>query len=638
MMDILKELNPQQKEAVLHTDGPLLVLAGAGSGKTRVITYRIAYLLHQGIAPENILGVTFTNKAADEMKKRVETLNNFFSRQRLWISTFHSACVRILRAHLKNPNFTIYDADDQNSLIKECLKELNFTLQPKAVLANISRAKENLITASDYTPTNFFEQRIKPLYELYQSKLDENNGFDFDDLLMRTILLWQEEPQILELYQNRFKYLLVDEYQDTNYVQYLFTKMLAERHSNICCVGDDDQSIYSFRGADINNILDFEKDYKNVKIIRLEENYRSTEAILSTANRVISHNIGRKGKTLWTQKTGGLPVITYVGTDEHHEASFVARKVVEISGYNPLTPARGATSFSKGERIPLNNFAVLYRVNAQSRVLEEAFRRANVPYAIIGGVSFYGRKEIKDILAYLKVMANPQDAVSLKRIINVPARSIGKTTVQKVEDLAREKGISLYSALAEIQTAGILPQKVATAIKKFVELMAHFIKLKQTLGVLELTNEVIDKTGYRQELEELEENDRLDNIKEFLISIEEFEASNEDKTLEAFLANISLYTNIDSWEDKSNKVSLMTLHSAKGLEFSYVFLTGLEDGILPHINARDKEEQEEERRLCYVGMTRAKEQLFLSYAIKRRLYSGSFGQPSRFLLECKGRV
>ncbi|MFH1562692.1 MAG: UvrD-helicase domain-containing protein [Nitrospirota bacterium] len=621
-MEILKGLNPQQKEAVLHTDGPLLVLAGAGSGKTRVITYRIAYLLHQGIAPENILSVTFTNKAAAEMKKRVELLNGSFSRQRLWISTFHSACVRILRSHLKNPNFTIYDADDQNSLIKECLKELNLALQPKAILSNISRAKETLITASEYTPTNFFEQRIKPLYELYQSKLDENNGLDFDDILMKTVLLWQEYPQILELYQNRFKYLLIDEYQDTNYVQYLFTKMLAQRHNNICCVGDDDQSIYSFRGADIRNILDFEKDYKNVKIIRLEENYRSTEAILSTANRVISHNIDRKGKTLWTQKTGGLPVITYVGTDEHHEASFVARKVLEISG----------------QGTSLNNFAVLYRVNAQSRVLEEAFRRANVPYAIIGGVSFYGRKEIKDILAYLKVMANPQDAVSLKRIINVPARSIGKTTIQKIADFAREKGIHLYPALKEIQTAELLPQKATASIKKFVELMDNFIKLKQTLGVLELTKSVIDKTGYKQELEELAEHDRLDNIKEFLISIEEFEASNEDKTLEAFLSNISLYTNLDKWDDTSAKVSLMTLHSAKGLEFSYVFLIGLEEGILPHMNARDEEEKEEERRLCYVGMTRAKEQLFLSYAIKRRLYSGSFGQPSRFLLECKGRI
>ncbi|MDI6736532.1 MAG: 3'-5' exonuclease [bacterium] len=624
-MDILKELNPQQKEAVLHTDGPLLVLAGAGSGKTRVITYRIAYLLHQGILPENILGVTFTNKAADEMKKRVETINNSFSRQRLWISTFHSACVRILRAHLKNPNFTIYDADDQNSLIKECLKELNVSLQPKAVLTTISRAKENLITAGEYTPTNFFEQRIKPLYELYQSKLDENNGLDFDDILMKTILLWQEYPQILELYQNRFKYLLVDEYQDTNYVQYLFTRMLAQRHSNICCVGDDDQSIYSFRGADIRNILDFEKDYKNVKIIRLEENYRSTDVILSMANRVISHNIGRKGKTLWTRKTGGLPVITYVGADEHQEASFVARKVLEISG-----KGGGGTT--------LNNFAVLYRVNAQSRVLEEAFRRANLPYSIIGGVSFYGRKEIKDILAYLKVMANPQDAVSLKRIINVPTRGIGKTTIQKIENSAREKGISLYSALQEIQTTEILPPKATAAIKKFVELMDNFINLKTTKGVLELTNEVLDKTGYRQELKELAENDRLDNIKEFLISIEEFETSNEDKSLEAFLVNISLYTNIDNWDDTSHKVNLMTLHSAKGLEFSYVFLAGLEEGILPHINARDEVEKEEERRLCYVGMTRAKEQLFLSYAIKRRLYSGSFGQPSRFLLECKGRI
>ncbi len=621
-MDILKELNPQQKEAVLHTEGPLLVLAGAGSGKTRVITYRIAYLLHQGILPENILGVTFTNKAADEMKKRIETINNSFSRQRLWISTFHSACVRILRAHLKNPNFTIYDADDQNSLIKECLKELNLTLQPKAVLATISRAKENLITAGKYTPTNFFEQKIKPLYELYQSKLDENNGLDFDDILMKTVLLWQQEPQILELYQNRFKYLLVDEYQDTNYVQYLFTKMLVQRHNNICCVGDDDQSIYSFRGADIRNILNFEKDYKNVKIIRLEENYRSTEAILSLANRVISHNIGRKGKTLWTRKTGGPPVITYVGADEHQEAAFVTRKVLEISG----------------QEMTLNNFAVLYRVNAQSRVLEEAFRKAHLPYLIIGGVSFYGRKEIKDILAYLKILVNSQDAVSLKRIINVPARGIGKTTIQKIENLAREKGISLYSALQEIQTTEILPPKATAAIKKFVELMAHFIKLKTTKGVLELTNELIDKTGYKQELEELAEHDRLDNIKEFLISIEEFEASNEDKTLEAFLANISLYTDIDNWDDTAPKVNLMTLHSAKGLEFNYVFMVGLEEGLLPHMNAREEIEKEEERRLCYVGMTRAKKQLFLSYAIKRRLYSGTFARPSRFLLECKGRI
>lgn len=615
-MDILKHLNPQQKEAVLHTEGPVLVLAGAGSGKTRVITYRIAYLLHQGVKPDNILGVTFTNKAAREMKKRIEELNGFFN-QRLWISTFHSACVRILRSHLKNTNFTIYDEDDQVSLIKECLEELNFALQPKAVLSTISKAKERLIKPQDYNPENFFEEKIKPVYELYQSKLEENNGLDFDDILMKTVILWQEQPQILTLYQNRFKYILVDEYQDTNYVQYLFTKMLAERHKNICCVGDDDQSIYSFRGADITNILEFEKDYDNAKIIRLEENYRSTQVILDIANRVISHNLGRKGKTLWTRKVGGQPVITYPGTDEHAEASFVVRKIREMTN----------------QGIALKDFAVLYRVNAQSRVLEDAFVKANIPYSLVGGISFYGRKEIKDIVAYLNVIVNPQDSISLKRIINVPSRKIGKTTIQKMEDFATLKNISLYEAIKCIDKEEILSKNTTTSIKKFAELMEYFITLKATKSVLELTNEVIDKTGYRQELMDLQEYERLENLKEFLISIEEFEATNEDKTLETYLSNISLYANIDRWEDNSNKVTLMTLHSAKGLEFPYVFITGVEEGLLPHMNAED---EEEERRLCYVGMTRAKEQLFLTYAMNRKLYGGGFRMPSRFLLESQG--
>lgn len=615
-MDILKHLNPQQKEAVLHTEGPLLVLAGAGSGKTRVITYRIAYLLHQGIKPDNILGVTFTNKAAREMKKRIEELNGFFS-QRLWISTFHSACVRILRSHLKNTNFTIYDEDDQVSLIKECLEELNFALQPKAVLSTISKAKERLIKPQDYHPENFFEEKIKPVYELYQFKLEENNGLDFDDILMKTVILWQEQPQILTLYQNRFKYLLVDEYQDTNYVQYLFTKMLAEKHKNICCVGDDDQSIYSFRGADITNILEFEKDYDNAKIIRLEENYRSTQVILDIANRVISHNFGRKGKTLWTRKVGGQPVIRYPGTDEHAEASFVIRKIREMTN----------------QGIALKDFAVLYRVNAQSRVLEDAFVKANIPYSLVGGISFYGRKEIKDIVAYLNIIVNPQDTISLKRIINVPSRKIGKTTIQKMEDFATLKNISLYEAIKSLDKEEILSKNTTTSIKKFAELIEYFITLKATKSVLELTNEVIDKTGYRQELMDLQENERIENLKEFLISIEEFETTNEDKTLETYLTNISLYTHIDRWEDNSNKVTLMTLHSAKGLEFPYVFITGVEEGLLPHMNAQNNEE---ERRLCYVGMTRAKEQLFLTYARNRKLYGGGLRMPSRFLFESRG--
>lgn len=617
-MDILKDLNPQQKEAVLHTQGPLLVLAGAGSGKTRVITYRIAYLLQQGVKPENIIGVTFTNKAAKEMKNRIKVLNDFFS-QRLWISTFHSAGARILRLHLKNPNFTIYDEDEQLSLIKECLAELNFALQPKAVLSTISKAKERLIRPQDYTPENFFQEKIKPVYELYQAKLEENNALDFDDILMKTVILWQENPQVLKLYQHRFKYILVDEYQDTNYVQYLFTKMLAEGHKNICCVGDDDQSIYSFRGADITNILEFEKDYDDAKIIRLEENYRSTQVILDIANRVISHNFGRKGKTLWTRKVGGQPVITYVGTDEHAEASFVVRKIIEM----------------REQGIPLKNFAVLYRVNAQSRVLEDTFLKANISYSLVGGISFYDRKEIKDIVAYLNFMANPLDALSLKRIINVPSRKIGKTTIQKIEDLANEKNIPLYEAIKEIVKAEILPKNTTTSIKKFAELMDNLINLKISKSVFELTNEVIDKTGYLQELEASQEYERIDNIREFLNSIEEFEATNEDKTLEAYLVNISLYSDIDRWEDEANKVTLMTLHSAKGLEFPYVFITGVEEGLLPHMNAED---DEEERRLCYVGMTRAKEQLFLTYALNRKLYGGGLRMPSRFLLESRGKI
>ncbi len=620
-MNILQELNPQQRDAVTHVNGPVLVLAGAGSGKTRVIIYRIAHLLTQGVSPKQILAVTFTNKAAAEMKKRIEQFNEVMDINGLWINTFHSACLRILRAHYPKQNFTIYDESDRLSVVKAVLKETNYDVKPSSVSSFISQCKNKMIVPDNYKPINFWEERLVKCYQLYQEQLEKNNGLDFDDLIMKTIHLFQSSPQILTHYQTRFNHILVDEYQDTNHSQYLLIKMLAEKHQNICVVGDDDQSIYSFRGADISNILNFEKDYKSVKTIRLEQNYRSTKPILDTANRVIEFNRQRKGKQLWTDKKIGSRVEFKLLRNEHQEAEFVVNTIFN--------------SVSK-ESKKLSDFVVLYRVNAQSRVLEDTFRAANIPYTIVGGMSFYSRKEIKDILSYLKVIINPSDSVALKRIVNVPTRKIGAALIEKVEKYAKDHNLYLLETMQIAEEIDTLSDTQIKAVERFVKLIEKFMSIKDTTPVSKLLNMLIADSGYLESLKEektTEADERIDNLKELINVAIEFEDKEQGIHLEDFLGSISLVANIDNWDNDSSCVTLMTLHNAKGLEFPYVFLTGLEEGLFPHINSLSKDGIEEERRLCYVGMTRAQERLFLTAASSRKLYGCGTGIPSCFILE-----
>ncbi|MFH1097471.1 MAG: UvrD-helicase domain-containing protein [Candidatus Desantisbacteria bacterium] len=619
-MEILQELNPQQRDAVTHINGPILVLAGAGSGKTRVIIYRIAHLLSQGISPKHILAVTFTNKAASEMKKRIEQFNEVMDINGLWINTFHSACLRILRAHYPKKNFTIYDESDKSAVVKAVLKETNYDVKPNSVGSFISQCKNKMQTPSNHKPINFWEERMLNCYKLYQEQLEKNNGLDFDDIIMKTIHLFQESPQILSHYQTRFNYIMVDEYQDTNYSQYLLIRMLAEKHHNICVVGDDDQSIYGFRGADISNILNFEKDYPAIKTIRLEQNYRSTKPILDTANRVIEFNRNRKGKQLWTEKTVGPKVEFRLLRNEHDEANFVVRTISE--------------AMSRENR-KLSDFAVLYRVNAQSRVLEDTFRMANIPYTIVGGMSFYSRKEIKDILSYLKIIINPSDAVALKRIVNVPARKIGASLVEKIEKYANSNNLPLFEAMEKAEEIDTLSDTQVKAVERFVKLIKKFMAIKDTMSISKLLNMLLADSGYLESLKEEkteEDKDRIVNIKELVNVAIEFEGKEQGMRLEDFLGSISLVANIDLWDD-SSCVTLMTLHNVKGLEFPFVFLTGMEEGLFPHINSLNNDNIEEERRLCYVGMTRAKEKLFMSAASSRKLYGCGTGMPSCFILE-----
>ncbi|GED16467.1 DNA helicase PcrA [Aneurinibacillus migulanus] len=632
--DALQGLNPQQKEAVLATDGPLLLLAGAGSGKTRVLTQRIAYLLSEKkVAPWSILAITFTNKAAREMKDRVSAIVGPDAED-IWISTFHSMCVHTLRRDIDhigyNRNFTILDSSDQLSVVKQCLKELNIDpkkFDPRAVLGFISTAKNELKTPEQYGDMAMgpIEQVSQRVYTLYQKKLKSNNSLDFDDLIMKTIQLFEEVPEVLEFYQKKFRYVHVDEYQDTNRAQYMLVKMLAAGHKNICVVGDSDQSIYRWRGADITNILNFEKDYPNARTILLEQNYRSTKKILEAANKVISNNFGRKPKNLWTENDDGAVIRYYTADSEHSEAYYIVDQIQK------------AVDRGRAYR----DVAILYRTNAQSRVIEEVFVKSGIPYNIVGGTKFYDRKEIKDMLAYLRLISNPDDDLSLTRIINVPKRGIGAGTVEKIATYAAQQGISMYKAIQEVDQIG-LSARFTDSVVKFARLITELESMQEYLSVTELAEEVLKRTEYREELRRegtLEARSRVENIEEFLSVTMEFERTNEDKTLVAFLTDLALVADIDKLdeteEDKGNAVVMMTLHSAKGLEFPMVFLAGMEEGIFPHSRALFEEvEMEEERRLAYVGITRAEQELFLTRALMRTLYGQTkMNAPSRFIEE-----
>ena len=635
-MSIYDTLNENQKEAVLHTEGPLLILAGAGSGKTRVLTHRIAYLIEEkGVNPWNILAITFTNKAAGEMRERVDKLVGFGS-ESIWVSTFHSTCVRILRRYIDRigyqTNFTIYDTDDQKTLMKDIIKTLQ--LDPKrykerALLGAISSAKDEMITPDEYeldAAGDYGRQQIAKIYREYERQMRANNALDFDDLLVKTVQLLETQPEILDYYQERFRYIMVDEYQDTNTVQFKFVSLLARRYRNLCVVGDDDQSIYKFRGANIKNILNFENVFEDAHVIKLEQNYRSTENILNAANGVIRNNYGRKSKALWTEHGEGDKLKFCQFENEYEEADYVVSQIRE--------------HVREGERA-YNEHAILYRTNVQSRVFEERLVNANIPYKIFGGVNFYARKEIKDVLAYLKTIDNGMDDLAVRRIINVPKRGIGLTTINRVQENATERGVSFYEAL---QSVDYIPGigKGATKITTFVALIEHFKEQAKTMLVSDLVQEILDYTGYEEELKEEggeEAEERLAHIDELKNKIVTYEESCEDEvpTLSGFLSEVALVADIDSLDESNDYVMLMTLHSAKGLEFPEVYLVGMEDGLFPSymtIMENDLEELEEERRLCYVGITRAMENLTFTCAKKRRVHGEiQYNKVSRFMKE-----
>lgn len=631
-MSFLDELNPQQREAVLYTEAPLLVLAGAGSGKTRVITYKIAYITKELDVPEdNILGVTFTNKAANEMKTRVAKLLGKDVSD-VWLGTFHSTAVKILRRYSQyigiSNNFSILDEDDQTTLMKEVISELDLDIKrypPGPFIDRISRAKESLIdhlTFGEFVES-YYESIVAKVYQRYQEKLMQNQALDFDDLLMYLVKLFKENEKILSYYQNKFRYILVDEYQDTNYAQYVIVFLLAQAHRRLTVVGDDDQAIYSWRGADIRNILEFEKDFPGAKVIRLEQNYRSTKNILETANKVIAHNKFRKGKNLWTNNETGNKIKLYIAKDEIAEANFVAREIILLQ---------------KREGLNFGDFAVFYRTHAQSRALEEAMIKNGIPYKIIGGIKFYQRKEIKDILAYLRFIVNQYDGISFKRIINTPRRGIGDTTLSKIIDYATEKGISYLEAMKDLIQRDELGKKVGKEVDKFVRLIEDFISFAKLHTVEELILEILDKTGYIRELAELQTATaqmRIENVEELISVAKEFIKNTGDTSLEGFLSYISLISDVDNLEEETSSVILMTIHSAKGLEFPVVFMTGMEEGVFPHsLSLGEREELEEERRLCYVGITRAKRYLYLTAAEIRTLYGHTnSNEISRFIKE-----
>lgn len=635
-MSIYDTLNTEQKEAVLHTEGPLLILAGAGSGKTRVLTHRISYLIEEkGVNPWNILAITFTNKAAGEMRERVDKIVGFGS-ESIWVSTFHSMCVRILRRHIDrlgyDTNFTIYDTDDQKTLMKDVCKMLQIdkkVYKERMFLGEISSAKNELVTPEEYelnAAGDYVKGKVAKVYKEYEKQLRDNNALDFDDLLLKTVQLFQTQADVLDYYQERFRYIMVDEYQDTNTVQFQLIRILAGKYKNLCVVGDDDQSIYKFRGANIQNILNFEKVFADARVIKLEQNYRSTANILNAANAVIRHNTGRKDKTLWTDNEEGEKIGFRQFDTAFDEAEYIVDEIRKgVSG--------------KGDTYSDN--AILYRTNAQSRMFEEKFVAANIPYKIIGGVNFYARREIKDLLSYLKTIDNGKDDLAVRRIINVPKRSIGLTTVNRVQENALERGISFYDALSSADLIDNIGRSLSK-IESFVALIEHFKEQSEKMSLSQLMEEIIEMTGYIESLEaesEIEAETRIENIEELKSKIIAYEESCEDEkpTLSGFLEEVALVADVDTLDENSDYVVLMTLHSAKGLEFPNVYLAGMEDGLFPSymtITADDPMEIEEERRLCYVGITRARKHLTMTCARRRMIHGETqYNKLSRFLKE-----
>lgn len=632
-MDLKELLNKEQYEAATCVDGPLLILAGAGSGKTRVLTYRIAHMIEDlHIYPSQILAITFTNKAAGEMKERVMSLVGEKA-ENMWISTFHSSCVRILRREIDklgyNKNFTIYDSYDTKTLVKQCMKELNINekdITDGEILSKISSAKNELISAEKFKKENesdFRKNKIADVYLLYQKKLKASNSLDFDDLIFKTVEVLINHPDVREFYQRKFKYIMVDEYQDTNRAQYELIKLLVNEMQNICVVGDDDQCIYQWRGADIRNILDFEKDYPNTKIIKLEQNYRSKGNILTAANMVIKNNAQRKEKVLRTDSESGEKLKVYRAFSDIDEGNFVASEIKRLM---------------KEKNKTFKDFAILYRMNSQSRILEEAFRKQDIPYKIVGGLKFYDRKEIKDIMAYLKLINNPLDDISLRRIINEPKRSIGDTTVGKIQEVANQQEDCLYNILLDADMIPGLTPRAVTSISKFTSLINSFIARADDMPVSELIMAILDESGYMAMLKKsktTEDESRIENLKELVSDAVEFEKTSDDKSLSAFLEKVTLVSDIDNLEDKEDTIVMMTVHSAKGLEFPVVFLVGMENGIFPGMSSLNSfHEMEESRRLCYVAITRAKENLYISSAESRMVFGRTVSYPvSDFISE-----
>lgn len=650
-MDLKSLLNKEQYEGAVTVEGPVLILAGAGSGKTRVLTHRMAHMIEDlNVFPYKILAITFTNKAAKEMQERVQALIGDKAND-MWISTFHSTCVRILRREIEKlgykKNFTIYDSTDQKTLLKECIKVLNINdkeITEQEIMGKISKAKDNMQSSDSYYrehESNFREKKIAEVYKMYQKRLKENNALDFDDLICKTVELFKKDPETLEFYQRKFQYIMVDEYQDTNGAQYELVSLLAAKHRNICVVGDDDQCIYQWRGADIRNILGFEKDYPDAKVIKLEQNYRSKANILNAANVVIVNNTNRKSKVLRTEQESGNKIKVYRAYSDGDEGTFVANQIEKIK---------------REQNKQYKDFAILYRTNAQSRIFEESLRRAAIAYKIVGGTKFYDRKEIKDMLSYLKVLVNPSDSISLRRIINVPKRGIGDATIQKVLDFADSYELNLWDALSEVRTIPTLTARNCAGIEKFMELMENLMMISETVPVSHLIETILEDTGYIKELEaskQIEDKSRIENLKELVSDAVDFEKNYEkekaagssefdiNKTqLEAYLEKVSLVQDtdkLDDEEDENGTVVLMTIHSAKGLEFPVVFMVGMENGIFPgQASFNSDAEMEESRRLCYVGITRAKETLFMTSAEVRRVFGRTVAYPqSDFISEIK---